>query len=181
MNNKRVAFLTVPFPQMSVTRVPLSEPRFPTPSSTTTSSTVEPAHAQPQIVFTRQLWERTMPSADNDDLSTSSQGIVNNASVNSRRVSSSISIAPQLQPSPKARLSDTPLTPEESPPFRESRKRSADAIDRDDIHEDSPSSHHRDGSAESLVNFCLCQPEPKVPRPRNGRCLCCMKKALQLM
>ena len=144
---------------MSVIRVPLSEPRY---------SSTEPAHAQPQIVFTRQLWERTMPSADNDDLSTSSQGIASDGS-NSRRVSSNISIHSQLQPSPKARLSDTPLTPEESPPFRESRKRSADALDQDDPREDSPSHHHRDGSADSVVNFCLCQPEPKVPRPRNGQ------------
>jgi hypothetical protein len=151
---------------MSVIRVPLSEPRFSTLSPITTSSTAEPSHAQPQIVFTRQLWERTMPSAEHDDLSTSSQGIASDGSVNSRRVSANISIAPQLQHSPKSRLSDTPLTPEESPPFRDHQKRSADALDQDELQDASPS-HTRDGSTESLVNFCLCQPEPKVPRPRN--------------
>ncbi|KAI5265890.1 hypothetical protein E4T47_08438 [Aureobasidium subglaciale] len=151
---------------MSVIRVPLSEPKFST-LSPTTSSTAEPSHAQPQIVFTRQLWERTMPSAEHDDLSTSSQGIASDGGVNSRRVSTNISIAPQLQPSPKTRLSDTPLTPEESPPFRDQRKRSAEALDPDEVQGVSPS-HTRDGSTESLVNFCLCQPEPKVPRPRNA-------------
>ncbi|KAI5235176.1 hypothetical protein E4T43_09459 [Aureobasidium subglaciale] len=151
---------------MSVIRVPLSEPKSST-LSPTTSSTAEPSHAQPQIVFTRQLWERTMPSAEHGDLSTSSQGIANDGGVNSRRVSTNISIAPQLQPSPKTRLSDTPLTPEESPPFRDQRKRSAEALDPDEVQGVSPS-HTRDGSTESLVNFCLCQPEPKVPRPRNA-------------
>ncbi|KAI4725439.1 hypothetical protein E4T49_06795 [Aureobasidium sp. EXF-10728] len=105
-----------------------------------------------------------MPSAEHDDLSTSSQGITSD---NLRRVSTNISIAAQLQHSPKSRLSDTPLTPEESPPFRDHRKRSADALDQDEIQDVSPS-HTRDGSTESLVNFCLCQPEPKVPRPRNA-------------
>lgn len=153
---------------MSVIRVPLSEPRFSTLSPTTTSSTAEPSHAQPQIVFTRQLWERTMPSAEHNDLSTSSQGIASDGSVNSRRVSANIAIASQSQQhSPKSRLSDTPLTPEESPPFREHQKRSADALEQDELQDVSPS-HTRDGSTESLVNFCLCQPEPKVPRPRNG-------------
>lgn len=151
---------------MSVIRVPLSEPRFST-SSPTTSSTTEPSHAQPQIVFTRQLWERTMPSAEHDDLSTSSQGIASDGGVSSRRASTNVPIAPQLQPSPKSRLSDTPLTPEESPPFHDHRKRSAEALDQDEVNDVSPS-HTRDGSTESLVNFCLCQPEPKVPRPRNG-------------
>ena len=153
---------------MSVIRVPLSDSRFSTLSPNTTSSAVEPSHAQPQIVFTRQLWERTMPSAEHDDLSTSSQGIASNTGVNSRRVSTNISIAAQVQHSPKSRLSDTPLTPEESPPFRDHRKRSADALDQDELQDLSPS-HTRDGSTESVVNFCLCQPEPKVPRPRNGQ------------
>ncbi|KAI4743143.1 hypothetical protein E4T50_06470 [Aureobasidium sp. EXF-12298] len=108
-----------------------------------------------------------MPSAEHNDLSTSSQGIASDGSVNSRRVSANISIAPQLQHSPKSRLSDTPLTPEESPPFRDHQKRSADALDQDEVQDVSPS-HTRDGSTESLVNFCLCQPEPKVPRPRNA-------------
>ncbi|KAH0348784.1 hypothetical protein KCU83_g6017, partial [Aureobasidium melanogenum] len=108
-----------------------------------------------------------MPSAEHDDLSTSSQGIASNGGVNSRKVSTNISIAEQVQHSPKSRLSDTPLTPEESPPFHDHRKRSADALDQDDLQDVSPS-HTRDGSTESAVNFCLCQPEPKVPRPRNA-------------
>ncbi|THW72709.1 hypothetical protein D6C84_08435 [Aureobasidium pullulans] len=108
-----------------------------------------------------------MPSAEHDDLSTSSQGIASDGGVSSRRASTNVPIAPQLQPSPKSRLSDTPLTPEESPPFRDHRKRSAEALDQDEVNDVSPS-HTRDGSTESLVNFCLCQPEPKVPRPRNA-------------
>ncbi|KAG9691945.1 hypothetical protein KCU59_g23767, partial [Aureobasidium melanogenum] len=118
---------------MSVIRVPLSDSRFSTLPPNTTSSAAEPSHAQPQIVFTRQLWERTMPSAEHDDLSTSSQGIASNGGVNSRKVSTNISIAEQVQHSPKSRLSDTPLTPEESPPFHDHRKRSADALDQDDL------------------------------------------------
>ncbi|KAK6000190.1 hypothetical protein QM012_003822 [Aureobasidium pullulans] len=108
-----------------------------------------------------------MPSAEHDDLSTSSHSISSNGGANSRRVSTNISIAQQVQHSPKSRVSNTPLTPEESPPFRDHRKRSADALDQDELQDVSPS-HTRDGSTESVVNFCLCQPEPKVPRPRNA-------------
>jgi hypothetical protein len=148
-----------------------------------------------------------MPPADNDDDLNNNNNNNNKASKASRtnnnisetrnsRVSSTISLtttAQSQQPSPtKASLSsDTPLTPEESPPFYHQQnqphnhqqhqqqhyqgKRSAEhaLLDDEDINSEvtSPSSHHtRDNSAEEpLVNFCLCQPEPKVPRPRNGK------------
>lgn len=78
----------------------------------------------------------------------------------------------QHQPSPTHSLRETPLTPEESPPFRSStsgsgRKRSASNLDHDESPEGSPL-HVRGSSGDSSISFCLCQPEPKVPRPRNG-------------
>lgn len=150
-------------PPMSAIRVPLSEPRYST----------EPVNAQPQIVFTRQLWERTMPATETDDISTSSQGISSisrdQGASRSRRLSSVVPLPPpHPHPSPTlSRISDTPLTPEESPPFHSSRKRSVDALEHDDYPENSPS-HTGDNSSDSTPTFCLCQPEPKVPRPRNG-------------
>lgn len=158
--NKRLH--SSPSLSMSAIRVPLSEPRY---------SSTEPAHAQPQIVFTRQLWERTMPATDTNDIGTGSEGFSSvsgdQAVSRSRRPSSTVPIPPHPQPSPTlSRPSDTPLTPEESPPFRSSRKRSADTLEKDDHFAHSPS-HTRDSSGDS-PSFCLCQPEPKVPRPRNG-------------
>ena len=146
---------------MSAIRVPLSEPRY---------SSTESANAQPQIVFTRQLWERTMPATDPDAISTSSsQGISSVWQGKPRRPSSVLPSLSQSQPSPTdSRLSETPLTPEESPPFRTGRKRSAESLEQDNSPENSPS-HTRGSSGDSSVTFCLCQPEPKVPRPRNGK------------
>lgn len=113
-----------------------------------------------------------MPTTDTNDSDTGSQGISSDsgdpAVTRYRRFSSVVQIAPHTQPSPtRSRESDTPLTPEESPPFSENRKRSADTLDQDDSLDNSPS-HARDPIRDSL-NFCLCQPEPKVPRPRNGK------------
>lgn len=34
----------------------------------------------------------------------------------------------------------------------------------------SPQSAHSNSSGEWSGHFCLCQPEPKIPRPRNGEC-----------
>lgn len=147
---------------MSAIRVPLSEPRY---------TSAESAHSQPQIVFTRQLWERTMPATDTSDTSTGSHSV----SIGRDRTRKLPSVVPlpshshsHSRPSPThSRVSDTPLTPEESPPFRSSRKRSADTLDQDEAFDISPS-HTRDNSGDSSISFCLCQPEPKVPRPRNG-------------
>jgi hypothetical protein len=155
--NKRLH--STPFFSMSAIRVPLSEPRYPS---------AESPHAQPQIVFTRQLWERTMPATETDGTSISSQGISRINGHTSGRLSSTIPIPTHSQPSPThPRPSETPLTPEESPPFQGSRKRSADVLEQSDYSENSP--HTRDSPGDSSVTFCLCQPEPKVPRPRNGK------------
>lgn len=146
---------------MSVIRVPLSEPRY---------STIGSAPGQP--TFHRCLWERTpkMPSIDTDNPSSSTHSRTRQSQ--SRRDSSVISVPSYQQSSPthsRPASSETPLTPEESPPFRSSTKRNAEVLGEDELN--SSPSHSREPSGDSAINFCLCQPEPKVPRPRNGKCL----------
>lgn len=62
-----------------------------------------------------------------------------------------------------------------------SRKRAvtlAQLEDQEEGNKKSPSKHTREGSGgsgnsgssgNSLTHICLCQPDPKIPRPRNGR------------
>lgn len=144
---------------MSVIRVPLSEPRY---------SSIGSAPGQP--TFHRCLWERTpkMPIIDTDSTSSNTHGITRH---NQSRRESSVSLPTYQRASPthSRPTSDTPLTPEETPPFRSGTKRNADDFDQDELN--SSPSHSRDQSGESAITFCLCQPEPKVPRPRNGECL----------
>ncbi|PPJ56337.1 hypothetical protein CBER1_00680 [Cercospora berteroae] len=96
----------------------------------------------------------------------------NTAAATSRRTSSSVAARPHRRSSsPSGRdPSKTPLTPEESPPFsRTTRKRTAGIVeveDKDfDLPEASPA-HTRSDSGE--IQVCICQPEPKIPRPRNA-------------
>lgn len=140
-----------------------------------------------RIIFTRQLWQRTMPDGDQSDHAvlnkSQAQDTRGSHHINpssSRRTSSSVSSRSQrLSPTPSQnqRDSKTPLTPEESPPFRITRKRTAGIVeteDKDLIHADASSpAHTRSGSGD--IHVCICQPDPKIPRPRNGKCLCCLK------
>jgi hypothetical protein len=92
----------------------------------------------------------------------------------SRRSSSTISLRPRINRSPSpSRGSRVPLTPEESPPFRSTRKRSAGVVEQEEkaiaSAEASPA-HTRSNSGDPAPHICLCQPDPKIPRPRNGRC-----------
>lgn len=52
--------------------------------------------------------------------------------------------------------------------FRDTRKRSMQEMAAPDISEGS-SSPTSTGQMEGGNQFCLCQPEPKIPRPRNGK------------
>ncbi|GAB7352871.1 hypothetical protein MBLNU459_g3468t2 [Dothideomycetes sp. NU459] len=73
----------------------------------------------------------------------------------------------QISPTRSSHSSDTLLDPEEeSPPVRNSTIRTADQIDQAE-HQNGPA-HSTDRPAGSTVTFCLCQPEPRVPRPRNA-------------
>ncbi len=128
------------------------------------------------FVFTRQLWKRTMPDDSQADSGVSnkshSQTVHSIASGTSRRSSSTISLRPRNRsPSPSSR-SNVPLTPEESPPFKSTRKRSAGAVEQKDkaiaSAEASPA-HARSNSGDTVPHVCLCQPDPKIPRPRNGK------------
>lgn len=131
-----------------------------------TSSPIAPD--QPQISFTRQLWQRNMPadSANGDSPSLSrSKRVSIGSSVISREYirhpADDISAVHDLAHADESQ--EIPLTPEQSPPARPSRKRSADQVDDEDQF---TSSHSRE-SSESFQP-CLCRPEPKIPRPRNG-------------
>ena len=133
------------------------------------SSTAQFAPDQPQISFTRQLWQRNMPTDTEDSGSPTLS--------RSKRVSIGSNIAcrdysgpvqetisePHHSPDDQNSL-DTPLTPEQSPPCRNTQKRNADQIDDE---ERSTPSHSRE-SSESYQP-CLCRADPKVPRPRNGK------------
>jgi len=145
-------------------RVPVSERGF-GGSSSIAQSTPD----QPQISFTRQLWQRNMPT-DTEDSGSSTLS-------RSKRVSIGSSINNSEYPRPIEEIisephhssdehvsPNTPLTPEQSPPSRSTQKRSVDQIDEE---EQSTPSHSRE-SSESYQP-CLCRADPKVPRPRNGK------------
>lgn len=142
--------------------------------------TLRPANESGHIIFTRQLWQRTMPDGFNttddavlnksqaQDTRASSHNIPANPS---RRASSSVSShSHRYPPSPSGRdPSKTPLTPEESPPFsRTTRKRTAGIVEAEDKDLDLPASPAHTRSDSGDIHVCICQPEPKIPRPRNG-------------
>lgn len=138
-----------------------------------------PAPEQGTIIFTRQLWQRNMPEDPSEHtVSTRSQSqgslSAHPADTNSgRRGSSNVSTRSlRSAPSPSG-SSKTPLTPEESPPSRSARKRNAGIVEEEDkeidSHEVTPV-HTRASSGDSTTaHVCICQPEPKIPRPRNGK------------
>lgn len=127
-----------------------------------------------RIIFTRQLWQRTMPGGSqseqnvlNKSQTANSQASNSNASESGRAISLR---SYRRSPSPSGN-SKTPLTPEESPPFRTTRKRSAGIVEQEDRVSDSSEtspSHTRNSSGDTAVHVCICQPDPKIPRPRNG-------------
>lgn len=133
-----------------------------------------------RIIFTRQLWQRTMPEDSSEhgvSTRSQSQGSLSAYQANtniSRRASSNVSTRSlRSAPSPSEN-SKAPLTPEESPPSRPTRKRSANVVEEEDkaieSHETSPV-HTRASSGDSTAHVCICQPDPKIPRPRNGNCI----------
>ncbi|KAK7525085.1 uncharacterized protein IWZ02DRAFT_375012, partial [Phyllosticta citriasiana] len=99
------------------------------------------------------------------------------------KTSTAVSTRSRRTASPsQSKEDDGPLTPE-SPPFRLTRKRAASLVDRTeemDMQEAEAApvsgTHSRINSAGSLVSsdgstanhVCLCQPDPKIPRPRNA-------------
>ncbi|KAK5120262.1 hypothetical protein LTR85_006468 [Meristemomyces frigidus] len=100
-----------------------------------------------------------------------SHGSHNSAAGPSRRTSSTVSTRSQRRSPSPSRGSKTPLTPEESPPFRTTRKRNAGAVEEEDKELDSASTtpaHTRASSGDSTAHVCICQPDPKIPRPRNA-------------
>lgn len=72
---------------------------------------------------------------------------------------------------------DTPPTPGSSPHIPVTRKRAAETIEgtldeeEESVEDEITTNHARDisgGSRDSANSVCLCQPEPKIKRPRNG-------------
>jgi HMG box factor len=136
-----------------------------------------PLNESGRVVFTRQLWQRTMPDENQSEQGVSDKSHTaiaqgrNNSTASSRRTSSSISLRSRNRSPSPSRGSKTPLTPEESPPFQNTRKRSAGAVEQEDRSLSSSNTspaHTRANSGESTAHVCICQPDPKIPRPRNG-------------
>ena len=144
-----------------------------------------------RIVFTRQLWQRNMPDGapneqrvSNRSHAVNAQATQSNAAGPSRRASSTNSSRSQPRSPGLSRGSKTPLTPEESPPFRTTRKRSAGIVDQEDKaidHSDISPAHTRNSSGDSTAHVCICQPDPKIPRPRNGKFQCRVERLNLLM
>lgn len=165
---------------MPSVKMSLSEQVFSDPPCTQ-----ESALDQPAVCFTRQLWQRTMP---NDVEGASATGLYRR-----QRVSIGSSVASKATARPahrqslpiagirayipplQAHLSDTPLTPEESPPLASTRKRSADQVEGED---ENPSPTISGDGSDGSFQPCLCQPDPKVPRPRNGKSSILRKQAV---
>lgn len=161
-----------------------SIPEFGSPHHNTQTTAPDPATAsqsapstgQGQIVFTRKLWHRSMPNEPIDVLVSRHPDklitdVPNQSDASaSHRATSSIS-RPLRSPHSPSTDSRTPLTPEESPPYRSTRKRRASTLEADEraLESAEPSpSHARANSGDSAVQVCICQPDPKIPRPRNG-------------
>lgn len=136
----------------------------------------------PQITSTGQLWQRNMPDGIQGDHVVLNRSQVQDpaadghhhyvAAGSGRRTSSSVSSRSQRRsPSPSRAGSKTPLTPEESPPFsRTTRKRNAGIVEGEDKEfEGASPAHTRQSSGDSGIHVCICQPDPKIPRPRNGK------------
>ena len=131
-----------------------------------------------RIIFTRQLWQRTMPEDPSEhgvSTKSQSQGSLSayqaNAST-SRRASSNVSTRSLRSAPSTSGSSKAPLTPEESPPSRPTKKRSVNVVEEEDREIDSHEVtliHSRASSGYSTAQVCICQPEPKIPRPRNGK------------
>lgn len=100
----------------------------------------------------------TMPHSRTERLPRSPTSLSSNSS---RRVSLRSSVQSEKQHSPP------------SPPARLNRKRAASL---DIIEGNSPAiselsiSSPKSDPANSASHVCLCQPDPKIPRPRNGTC-----------
>ncbi|KAI7597939.1 hypothetical protein KC346_g14459, partial [Hortaea werneckii] len=89
----------------------------------------------------------------------------------SRRTSSTVSTRSRRRSHSLSGGSKTPLTPEESPPSKSTRKRNACTVEEEDKELDSASTtpvHTRASSGDSTAHVCICQPDPKIPRPRNA-------------
>ncbi|KAI7209569.1 hypothetical protein KC333_g8665 [Hortaea werneckii] len=89
----------------------------------------------------------------------------------SRRTSSTVSTRSRRRSQSLSGGSKTPLTPEESPPSKSTRKRNAGTVEEEDKELDSASTtpvHTRASSGDSTAHVCICQPDPKIPRPRNA-------------
>ncbi|KAI7238193.1 hypothetical protein KC330_g2720 [Hortaea werneckii] len=89
----------------------------------------------------------------------------------SRRTSSTVSTRSRRRSHSLSGGSKTPLTPEESPPSKSTRKRNAGTVEEEDKELDSASTtpvHTRASSGDSTAHVCICQPDPKIPRPRNA-------------
>ena len=159
--------------------LPPQQPPLSGASFDSTQTQRPPASDTGRIIFTRQLWQRTMPDGSqsegsvlNKSQTANSQASYNNASESKRKTASTISLrSRRCSPSPSGD-SETPLTPEESPPFRTTRRRSAGLVEQEDRIIDSSETspvHTRNSSGDSAVHVCICQPDPKIPRPRNGK------------
>ncbi|KAI7062743.1 hypothetical protein KC327_g13263 [Hortaea werneckii] len=140
------------------------------------------ANEQPgRIIFMRQLWQRTMPDHSKQNVLNKSQSQIQDdphrthpsggAAGPSRRTSSTVSTRTRRRSHSLSVGSKTPLTPEESPPSKSTRKRNACIVEGEDKELDSASTtpvHTRASSGDSTAHVCICQPDPKIPRPRNA-------------
>ena len=131
----------------------------------------------PRMIFTRQLWQRKMQEDSGEQgvstRSHSNGSIAAHTTNNdiSRRPSSNVSTRSLRRASSPSGKSKTPLTPEESPPSRSARKRTASIVEEEDKELESSEispAHTRASSGDSAAQVCICQPDPKIPRPRNG-------------
>ncbi|KAI6910326.1 hypothetical protein KC334_g3489 [Hortaea werneckii] len=89
----------------------------------------------------------------------------------SRRTSSTVSTRSRRRSHSLSGGSKTPLTPEESPPSKSTSKRNAGTVEEEDKELDSASTtpvHTCASSGDSTAHVCICQPDPKIPRPRNA-------------
>lgn len=148
------------------------------PGTSSIQTPPQPANDSRRIIFTRQLWQRTMPDEIQSDQSVLNRShsqdpsnVLNIAAGPIRRSSSVSSRSRRNSPTTASRSSKAPLTPEESPPTRTNRKRNTGIVEQEDqdLHQIEVGLAHSRANSDDSNHVCICQPDPKIPRPRNGR------------
>jgi hypothetical protein len=123
------------------------------------------AHQTPKTSHLSSLDPNTANYANRDINQTDSSNQIQTASGNRNR---SVS-ASNSKSDPSSKLTSSPLRRSSTVTGRMTRKRTAEEAESLQSDQD-PERDQTDSAGPATAHICLCQPAPKIPRPRNGAC-----------